>query len=117
MVRFKLETSVNQFAVAAALAALSDREHLERERALNREARTYTRRLFESAGFSVTPSETNFVLVDLRQNPRAFRDTCRQFGVLVGRPFPPLDTSVRISIGTLDEMQRAAEVFRRAGNF
>jgi histidinol-phosphate/aromatic aminotransferase/cobyric acid decarboxylase-like protein len=33
--------------------------------------------------------------------------------VLVGRPFPPLTTHARISIGTADEMRRATEIFKR----
>jgi histidinol-phosphate/aromatic aminotransferase/cobyric acid decarboxylase-like protein len=31
----------------------------------------------------------------------------------VGRPFPPLDSYARISIGTLEEMHRAGAVFKR----
>jgi histidinol-phosphate/aromatic aminotransferase/cobyric acid decarboxylase-like protein len=34
-------------------------------------------------------------------------------GIAVGRPFPPLTTHSRISIGTLEEMQRAYEVFEQ----
>jgi len=33
--------------------------------------------------------------------------------VLVGRPFPPLATHARVSIGTMDEMRAATEVFAR----
>ena len=36
-------------------------------------------------------------------------------GVLVGRDFPPYEqTHCRISLGTMEEMQKAVEVFRRA---
>jgi histidinol-phosphate/aromatic aminotransferase/cobyric acid decarboxylase-like protein len=31
---------------------------------------------------------------------------------MVGRPFPPLTTHARISIGTMEEMRQAAGVFR-----
>jgi histidinol-phosphate aminotransferase len=113
LARFKLETGVNQLAIAAARAALGDRERVERERATNRETREFTRRLFESLGCPVTPSETNFILVDLRRDSRLFRDECRRAGVVVGRPFPPLNNHVRISIGTMDEMRRAAAIFKR----
>jgi histidinol-phosphate aminotransferase len=40
-----------------------------------------------------------------------FQQACRAEGVRVGRPFPPLWTHCRISIGTMDEMQRAVKVF------
>ena len=110
---FKLATSVNQLAIAAALASLGDREHVADERARNREARQYTRRLFEALGCRVVPSEANFLLVDLGRDARFFRDGCRHAGVRIGRAFPPLDTCARISIGTMDEMQRAGEAFTR----
>jgi histidinol-phosphate/aromatic aminotransferase/cobyric acid decarboxylase-like protein len=33
---------------------------------------------------------------------------------MVGRDFPPMEnTHARVSIGTMDEMRRAAEVFRQ----
>ena len=113
LARFRLETGVNQLAIAAALAALGDKERVERERTINRETRELTRRMLESMGCVVGPSETNFILVDLRRDSRLFRDGCRREGLVVGRPFPPLNNHARISIGTIDEMQRAGATFRR----
>jgi histidinol-phosphate aminotransferase len=113
LTRYKLETGVNQAAIAAGLAALGNGERIARERARNRESKEYTRTLLASRGFPSAPSETNFVFVDLRRDARTFRDGCRRAGVLVGRPFPPLDTYARISIGTLEEMHRAGAVFER----
>ena len=107
LARFKLETGVNQLAIAAAQATLGDQEHVERERTINRE-RGSSRGGCSSPWGAVGPSETNFILVDLRRDSRLFREGCRRAGVVVGRPFPPLDNHVRISIGTMDEMQRAA---------
>ena len=92
---------------AAALAAFGDREHHARQRALNREAKAFTRKAFEDAGFAVLPSEANFVMVDVRRDVSSFAGACRQQGVFIARPFPPLSTHARISIGTLEEMQRA----------
>jgi hypothetical protein len=51
-------------------------------------------------------------MVDIRRDAKVFREECRLRGVEVGRPFPPLLTHSRISIGTIEEMQRASEVFR-----
>jgi histidinol-phosphate aminotransferase len=33
-------------------------------------------------------------------------------GVLVGRPFPPMNEHLRVSVGTPDEMKRFAAAFR-----
>jgi histidinol-phosphate/aromatic aminotransferase/cobyric acid decarboxylase-like protein len=52
-------------------------------------------------------------MVDLERDSRPFRESCARAGVVVGRPFPPLNNYVRISIGTMEEMQRAGDQFRR----
>jgi histidinol-phosphate aminotransferase len=36
----------------------------------------------------------------------------RKKGVIVGRPFPPLNESLRVSIGTPDEMARFMVAFK-----
>jgi histidinol-phosphate/aromatic aminotransferase/cobyric acid decarboxylase-like protein len=44
----------------------------------------------------------------------AFRDACAKDGIMVGRDFPPLEKQwARISIGTMDEMQKATDTFRK----
>jgi histidinol-phosphate/aromatic aminotransferase/cobyric acid decarboxylase-like protein len=43
-----------------------------------------------------------------------FRDACRVHGVAVGRDFPPMEkTYARISLGTMDDMQKAMVVFKQ----
>jgi len=110
--RHKIPSGVNAFAAIAAVATVGDLDRVQHERSLNRAAKEYTLRFFESAGFKGTPSETNFIMVDIRRDSRTFRDACRTRGVHIGRPFPPLTTHARISIGTIDEMHRAVDVFR-----
>jgi histidinol-phosphate aminotransferase len=112
LARHKLASGVNGLGAAAAMASLGDPDHVASERQLNREAREFTRRSFEAAGYKVFPSETNFMMVDIRRDARAFKVACKQRGVSVGRPFPPLTSYTRISLGTMDEMRRAVEVFR-----
>lgn len=111
MARHMLANNVNVLAAAAAWTSLEVKEHAALERARNREARAATVRFFSERGYDVSPSETNFIMVDIRRDMRRFRDACRERGVLVGRPFPPYDTRVRISIGTGDEMEQARAVF------
>jgi histidinol-phosphate/aromatic aminotransferase/cobyric acid decarboxylase-like protein len=49
----------------------------------------------------------------VHRTAKAFRDACAESNVMVGRDFPPFEkTHARISIGTMDEMQKATEVFR-----
>lgn len=105
--------ALNVLGVAAATAALRDEAHLARQVALNREGRARTTRYFEAIGCRVARSQTNFVMVDVGRPITRFGRACLEQGVQVGRPFPPLDTWARITIGTADEMTRALDVFAR----
>jgi len=113
MRRHKLGLAVSGLAAAAALATLGLRDFADGQRALNRQAREYTRRALADAGFASAASEANFLLVDIRRDARAFQDACASRGVLVGRPFPPLITHTRISIGTMAEMRQAVPILRQ----
>jgi histidinol-phosphate aminotransferase len=108
----KLETSrvpngVNVLAAAAAMASLELGDHVRREVALNKAARDFTVKAFSEMGYPCQPTHTNFVMVDIRRDVKAFQTTCRERGVAVGRQFPPLNNHLRVSIGTMDEMERA----------
>lgn len=113
MEKLRLPNGVGALTQVAAIAALGDPAQLRREQELNRAARTFTTRWFRDAGFTVLDSQTNFVLVDIRRDAAAFRTAAREAGVGVGRPFPPLTTHTRISIGTMDEMRRALPILKR----
>ena len=52
--------------------------------------------------------------MDIKRPAAGFRDACRAAGVLVGRDFPPFEKQhCRISIGTMAEMQKAVEMFKK----
>ena len=113
LARFKMPYNVSVFGVAAAMAALSDPAHLEAERKRNTDVRAFTVKALEELGCKCTASEGNFLFADLQQPLAAFREGCARQGVMVGRDFPPFaSTHARISIGTMAEMRRAADVFR-----
>ncbi len=97
---------------AAAMAALKDEGLVRRQVQRNNETRGLATRTFQNLGFTVLPSDTNFILVDVKRTPEEFQAACRERGVFVGRPFPGLKTHSRISFGTAEEMQRAAAVFK-----
>jgi histidinol-phosphate aminotransferase len=99
--------SLSNVSTAAALAAFNDRDDYTRQRTLNRETKAFTRKAFDEAGFRVLPSEANFVMVDVKRDVSSFASACRSAGIFVARPFPPLRTCARITIGTTEEMQRA----------
>jgi histidinol-phosphate aminotransferase len=112
MARHKLSSGVNVLASAAGIATLPDQAHINLEVKVNREAKQYTMKAFEAMGFKASASQANFIMVPVGRDTRAFKDACAKQGILVGRAFPPLNTHSRISIGTMDEMKKAVEVFK-----
>jgi histidinol-phosphate aminotransferase len=104
-------SGISVMSFAAAAASLADKTAMARNQQLNREVRAFTMNAFKKAGYTVAASQANFLMVDVRRDSRAFGDACRQKGVAIGRPFPPLSTWARITVGTQDEMTRAMPVF------
>jgi histidinol-phosphate aminotransferase len=113
MGRHRVNNGIGALAQVAAIAALDDPTAMAREQQDNRDARAYTTKFFTDLGYQVIPSQTNFILVNVRRDTRAFQESCRTQGVLVGRAFPPLMQWSRISIGTMAEMQRATVLMQR----
>ena len=112
MAKHKLSSAVNVLAAAAGMATLPDQAHINSEVKLNKEAKAYTVKALASMGFKAADSQANFIMVPINRDSRAFKDACARQGILVGRAFPPLTTHSRISIGTMDEMKKAVEVFK-----
>jgi histidinol-phosphate aminotransferase len=112
MAPFVDDMKLGCLSTTAALAALADTGRPAEQHRLNQDAKAYTVRMLTEAGYPPIPSQANFLMVDVRRDIRVFQDACRQRGVGVARPFPPLLTYARISIGTMDEMTRAAAVFK-----
>ena len=98
----------------AALTALQDGARVAEMRSANTAARAMTARALREAGYRVAPSETNFVMVDVKRDIRVFQQACRARGIDIARPFPPLLTWARITIGTMAEMEHAVEALKGA---
>jgi histidinol-phosphate aminotransferase len=108
----KMPYNVSVFGIGAAIAALGDPQHIAGERARNTEVRAFTAQALREMGARPVDSQGNFLFADIGIPAKDFRDACAKQGVMVGRDFPPFEkTHCRISIGTMDEMQRATDVF------
>jgi histidinol-phosphate aminotransferase len=55
--------------------------------------------------------QANFVMIDVGRDVRDFGRAMAQRGVAVGRPFPPLNQLLRVSIGTDQDMAKFREAF------
>ena len=106
--------SVNTLTAAAGVASLRDAKHIEEERAENARVRDFTLSAFKSMGFEAADNHTNCIFVDLKRPAKEFRDACAALKVSVGRDFPPFEkTHSRITLGSMEEMQKAVQVFKR----
>jgi histidinol-phosphate aminotransferase len=105
--------SVNVLTASAGAAALKDAAHMDAERAENKKVRDYTLGAFKEMGYTGSVSNTNFVFLNIGRPAAEFRDACAKRNVFVARDFPPMEkTHARITIGTIDEMRKAMDVFR-----
>ena len=95
--------------LAAALAALHDREHVAEVRAQNRRLRAWLGAELTALGLRVIPSQTNFVLVHLPDTDRsaeALDRSLRRKGVALRRMASPAYRDyIRISIGFEHELK------------
>ena len=109
---YMLGSNISQLSLAAAKATVGDVARIADEKKKNHDAKVFTAKAFTSMGYEVVPSDANFMMVDIKRDVKAFKAECIKKKVAVGRPFPPLNTYVRVSVGTMAEMQKAVEVFR-----
>ena len=114
LARVKMPYNISVFGIAAAIAALNDPQHLAQERTRNTQVRDFTVKALASLGCKSSDSQCNFIFTDIGRPAREFRDACAKLGINVGRDFPPYEHShCRISIGTMEEMRKATDVFRQ----
>jgi histidinol-phosphate aminotransferase len=108
--RVRQPFNTNRPAQAAAAAALDDLDYMTWSVAENAKHRAYVTAELENRGFTVTPSQTNFILVEVGRSGRQFVNAMMRRGVVLramdGYGFP---NHVRITIGTADQNERLLE--------
>lgn len=105
--RVRLAFNPNSLAQVAAVAALDDREHLERTVELNRGERVRVGNAIDALGLPRIPSVCNFITVDVGKPGREVFQALLREGVIV-RPLDGygLPQHLRISIGTPEQNDR-----------
>jgi histidinol-phosphate aminotransferase len=106
--------NVNSLALAAAEAALDDREFRQQVVRKNRQQRERLTREFATLGFTVYPSETNFLFVDTHTDSEKLCKALIAEGIIIrsglgwGRP-----SFARISIGSQEQNDRLLACLQR----
>ncbi|MFV1986879.1 MAG: histidinol-phosphate transaminase [Gemmatimonadota bacterium] len=98
--------SMNALVKWGGVAALQDAESEAWVKKTTLDLRKKTVGEIEAMGYECLPSECNFFMVKTGRPVREIQPAFRERGVLVGRPFPPMNDFLRVSIGTEDEMKR-----------
>lgn len=92
--------NANSLAQRAALAALSDDEHVASSRAINLAGMEQLRHGLGALGFLPIPSEANFVYFDVKRDGRPVFDALLREGIIVRHIEGPM---LRVTIGQPDE--------------
>ncbi|HEY6969149.1 MAG TPA: histidinol-phosphate transaminase [Candidatus Angelobacter sp.] len=101
----RLEDSLNIFVMRCALASLDDSAGHQRARDRNAADRDEFLRQASARKLKTIPSATNFVMMSTNRPVRTLIEHFRQNNIRIGRPFPPMDTYARISLGKAEEMK------------
>ena len=96
----------------AVVAALKDRESIVRERRASlAKTRSELCAWLRERNVKYIEPNANFLMIDTGRNAREFIGAMPKLGVAPGRPFPPLDNMLRVTIGTDAEMAKFRDVF------
>ncbi|MEO7039131.1 MAG: aminotransferase class I/II-fold pyridoxal phosphate-dependent enzyme [Candidatus Elarobacter sp.] len=115
--KLRLHFGVNRTAQIGALAALDDGAFLRGVVAEVERGREEYHALAAAHGLRSLPSWTNFVCIEIgsRAMAETMVATLLELGVFVRKPWaPPIDGFVRITVGTVAERARFAEIFAEA---
>lgn len=102
--------NVNAIAQAAALAAISDSNHIQQTRQINQEGMKFLEGAFNQRGLEYVKSYANFILVKIGNGDQIFNDMLKQGVIVRAMSSYKLPDWIRISIGTPQQNQRVLEV-------
>jgi histidinol-phosphate aminotransferase len=105
--------TINALVRYGGVAALKDTASQAEVKRVTLDLRKKTVADLQTFGYGVIPSEANFFMVHLKRPVAPVVEEFRKKGVLVGRPFPPLNEHLRVSVGTADEMSRFTVAFKQ----
>lgn len=103
-------------AIAAAKASLLDPDLVPSRKKLIGEIRTENLAWLKSHGYSVTPSDSNCFMLDVKRPGREVLAAMAAKDVYIGRIWPAWPTSVRITVGTREEMAAFQKTFMEVMN-
>jgi histidinol-phosphate aminotransferase len=116
--RYSAGSNANQLALAAGLASLGDDAFARKSLEVNQHGLQTLYECLEELDLEYLPSQANFVMHRIPGDLPTYNGRMRERGIMVGRPFPPMVTYSRVSIGLPEEMSVFTDTlraFRRQG--
>ncbi|HWZ41821.1 MAG TPA: aminotransferase class I/II-fold pyridoxal phosphate-dependent enzyme [Candidatus Saccharimonadales bacterium] len=107
----RLSDPLNTLVIRCAMVSLDDAAGHRQAQQRNAADRAEFIRQAAARKITTIPSSTNFVMVHTGKPIRGVIEHFRKNNVAIGRPFPPLDTYARISLGKPQEMKEFWKVW------
>lgn len=101
----RVVANTNIMAIEAGKAALEDSEFYQFSLNKNKEARNLIENTLNQLKLPYLPSQANFVFFHANQDASTLAKKMLEKGIIVGRPFPPLNDWCRVSTGTIEEVK------------
>jgi len=99
-----IPAGVNLAAAVAAITALEDQAFVRACVKSNAENRQEFFKQANARKLAMVDSQANFVMMNAQRPAVELIEHFKKNGVLIGRPFPPLNNYVRVTLGKTDEM-------------
>ena len=106
MKKYRTQDCLNVCVMRCALVSLDDSQAYQNAVQRNAADRDLFMRQAAARNLKPIPSSTNFVMMDSHRPVQQMIDYFKSKNIEIGRPFPPLDTYARISLGTPPQMQQ-----------
>ena len=103
-------------AVAAAKASLLDADLVPTRKKIIADTRAQTLAWLKGLGYATTPSESNCFMLDVRKPGKEVQAALAAKDMFVGRIWPAWPNSLRITVGTPDEMMAFRKDFTEVMN-
>jgi len=118
MFRTKMPFNVNRLAQAGAIAALEDKEFLDKTLNNNREGKKYLYAELDKLGLEYKKTEANFIFINLKRSADQLFIEMMKNGVII-RPLTSfgLPEAIRVSVGTREQNEKFIAAIPKSNYF
>lgn len=105
--------AINVLGLNAAVASYEDQDFQDFTIRKNRESLRIVESMLDELGHRYIKSNANFSFIHTGRDIREINQAFRQENIMVGRPFPPMNDWVRVSMAKPHEMEYFNQVYRK----